>query len=367
MKKLGPISFYLLISYTFFSIYILNNDKDFYSFSLIINGVALIIIFTFFLIKYFFEKNNISYLHLFLLFLLIFFSLINSIYLEKINLHFVFVFILLLFVNEAPSKINKKIKNTIIFFCSLSIIYQLYNFRFLEITPTLSWKDPNYSGFFLFLFFLFLRGVGNKYLSYLFLILGFLTISRSYILAVLILFFFEKINAIRSFFNLLKINNFFYSLFLSFLGLLVLGNIISNQEEHTIEYSVSSKLSTLNDSSNHHRFRANEEFYKDLLKNPEHYFFGYNKEKYIENVYINTPHNAFLITVINYGLLFSFFYIILCGIIFNKILSESNSPAFFAIFSYYCFLGAGFHGFPFVLTIITLYFYGKNQNFARNK
>ena len=70
-------------------------------------------------------------------------------------------------------------------------------FRTIDNRPVLSYIDPNYSGFILFLFFCFLQKVGYHKLSIVIICLGLFTLSRNFILAVAIYFLFHKIHLLK--------------------------------------------------------------------------------------------------------------------------------------------------------------------------
>jgi len=251
--------------------------------------------------------------------------------------------------------LNQRFKKSVLTVVFFSVIYQLATLRFMEIRPVINWQDPNFSGFFLFLLFLFLKYEKMRVMSYIIFIAGFLTLSRSYILAVAIFLVINNLSFIKSIILKVKLNHFLIILLFSLITLTFIEKYFVNTDVrfdktmNNIE-----KIYTIADASNQHRFTANVLFKNDLINNFFDYQFGIDKDYYTDNVYMNTPHNAFYTIIINYGFYFMIFYFIIFAKIYNRFFTKENISIIFGLFSYYMLLGAGIQGYPGVLVFYLL-------------
>ena len=116
--------------------------------------------------------------------------------------------------------------------------------------------------------------------------------------------------------------------------------------------------------SNFYRFSANVIFANELYSHPIQYLLGCDTKKYLTNIYINGPHNALLVTIFNYGILFTVFYLALTNKIISRQYNDDNIPILMGILLYFLFLGAGLTGIQFIwlafLLKNNLKFYSNN-------
>lgn len=355
--------FHYVYAVVFITIYILNNNhSDFsYLYTKIFNLITtiLLLIFLFYkltLCNFKLKINKIDF---------IFFSLLLSTVLltflirNYVNFHWIYLIFAYIYFNK-NIELNEKFKKIILTIVSFSVLYQLSTLRFMDIRPVINWYDPNYSGFFLFILFLFLKFEKMKIMSYVILISGLLTLSRGYILAILIFFLIDNFNFIKSIIVKLKLNKFLVILFISLIFLVFVENYFVKQNERLLGSGNDiEKIYTIADASNQDRFTANVLFKNNLFENFSDYQFGIDIEYYIENVFRNTPHNAFYSIIINYGIYFTIFYFIIFSKIYNKLMNKENIGIIISLFSYYILLGTGIQGYP---GILVFYLLALNKN-----
>ncbi len=351
--------FHYVYLITFVTIYLLNNhsSSNLFGYTKIFNLVT-----TMFLLFLLFYKLLLSNFKIkinkfdFIIFALILSVVLFTILTRKyINFHWIYlIFAYIFFYKDIKLNENfKKLVLTIVFF---SVIYQISTIRFDGIRPVINWYDPNYSGFFIFVLFLFLRYEKMRIMSYIILALGFLTLSRAYVLAVLIFFVLNNLPFLLTFIKKFKLNHFFVILFISFIPLFFIEKYFVSQDVRLhAATSENKKLSSIADASNQDRFTANILFKEDLFENIQKYQFGVNIEDYVEDVFRNTPHNAFYTIIINYGLYFFILYFIIFAKIYDKFFTKQNIPIIISLFSYYMLLGAGIQGYPGLLVFYLLY------------
>lgn len=363
MKKINMIN--ILCTIVFFCIYIL--PVDFLSNTIpfdkyIFIGIVLIIyiylmlrlkkitlfdIFIFMISIFFcFLKKDISYLHIFSI------GLCNKLYsndyiLKEIKhylLNSIFIYICLLFV--------------VIY----SIIYFGYDGRYVN-TGQL---DPNTSGLAIFCLFTIIR-LRNKKVGTILFIIGFLTLSKSYLLAVAIYFLIaylynKKDITLKLNYAVLSVLSIAFLIFLSSLFIYMedLGKIKNYQ-------SGINRFIVIFDYSNYHRFTVNTNLLaiynenKDLLVTgiEEEDFYNLNSRYSHDQgmiFYRIRPHNYFFSYFRIYGI-WSFLIFFLTYKIMKKILNETNNCISLAIFMYLIFLGLGMSNYWLYLTSFTLITY----------
>ena len=218
----------------------------------------------------------------------------------------------------------------------------------------------------------------NKKLGYTVMILGLLTLSRSYILALLCVLLFEnkyikkiveKIINRLSYFNLTIISN----LLLFMLGI---GYVYLFLHNGIIDYSTTagfSRLFKLNDYSNFFRFFAIFVTGYIFIKYPKKLLLGISNDEFLS--YGNeiassygvpfsgiAPHNIFFSHLKIYGLAV-FFEIALISKYLKKIVTVNNFKFFLAIFLYGIILGTGLYNYWLYLSVIVFILYeGVDKN-----
>lgn len=350
--------FHYVYAVVFITIYILNNNHSEYSslYMEIFNLITTVLLLFFLLYKlvlsdFKLKINKVDF---------IFFSLILCIALLTLltrnyfNFHWIYLIFAYIYFNK-HIELNQKFRKRVLTVVFFSVIYQLLTLRFMLIRPVINWYDPNFSGFFLFVLFLFLKYEKMRIMSYVILFSGLLTLSRGYILAITLFFTIDNFNFIKNIIIKLKLNRFLTLLGISLFGLIFIENYFV-VEEGTLSGSGNDieKIYTIADASNQDRFTANVLFKNDLFNNFLDYQFGVDIEYYTANIFRNTPHNAFYSIIINYGIYFTILFFIIFSKIYNRFLDKENIAIGISLFSYYMLLGAGIQGYPGILVFYLL-------------
>lgn len=353
--------FFVSIVYfsVFFSIYFLTNDwgSDYFIYTKYFNLTISLIIILFLTISMRSSDKKINVLDFLLMLVMMASVLMTLIFRGYFNFHWIYIlFAYFYFKDNVNSIIPINIRKNVLVLSSFITLLWLLSIRFVDGRPVTNWFDPNYSGFFIFILFMFLRFEGMKLLSYIILIAGFLTLSRSYALSVAIFFFFSYFSFFSKLFFHMKLNKF---ITIAFIGLVLLIPIENNFASKNERLSVVNKtgiatLTTVEDASNQARFTANLKFKDDLLEKPLRYQFGIDLEKYTSFVFHNSPHNAFYLVVLNYGFYFAIPFFILFGRVYNRYFNFENLPIILSLFPYYLLLGAGIQGLPGLLVFYLL-------------
>lgn len=271
-----------------------------------------------------------------------------------VNFHWIYLFFAYFyFKNNNSIHINRTFNVVVLLAAFFASLFWMYNTRFYDGRPVTNWFDPNYSGFYVFVLFLLLWYSNLKFFSLIILFSGFLLLSRSYYLSVLIFFLLVNINLFREVFFKFKLNHFLVMVFIGLCFLIPIEKYFTSHESRLASMSDKSVL-VVADASNQDRFTANVLFKEDLLESFLDYQFGMDVEEYTDRVFRNTPHNAFYALIINYGVYFTFFYLILYARAYDRFFTKENFPIIMCLFPYYLLLGAGIQGFPGLLVFFLL-------------
>ena len=236
-------------------------------------------------------------------------------------------------------------------------------------------KETNESGLCIFLLGMIIR---KKYKSIgnITLIWGLFTLSRNYILALLIMMVCSS-EWIKRFFswlykhNVLKFLYLMISVSILMLGLAIIFNQFAVQGE--IGYNVGvSRLFSIKDISNLNRFNVNYIVVQMIIRNPVYIFTGIpDLTEYKNNAFQiagelhlnyvgNTPHNFLFDYFRLYGVL-SVVIIILIGKIVDMIINKQNIGVYLCVCSYALILSAGFNLYFLYLTVFALLVYANNK------
>lgn len=220
--------------------------------------------------------------------------------------------------------------------------------------------DPNYSGYYLFLWTC-LAFIEKRFFIVAFIVgICLKTYSRNYFLAVLVFLILNiKIISrfITTFFQKYKITFWKLSI-ISLLAIIAFGYFfmkkidVDQLAKVNNMKSYSDRFSSIADGSNYYRFYANDVFIKEIKKNYRKYLFGYDDIKYKHSIF-NVPHNAFLLGVLRYGITFIIYFIIYSKIINNCIFWKSIK-VYIPVFIYMTILGLGLNGIDIILLAIVL-------------
>ena len=232
--------------------------------------------------------------------------------------------------------------------------------------------EINLTGLSVFLLSMIIRKK-NKYVGTFTMILGLLTLSRSYILALVSVFIFnfkfvkkitdkciDKINYL----NLTIISSvLLFGVSVIFIGLYLSGNIVSYNVTAGI-----SRIFKLNDYSNLFRFLAIFIIVTIVTKHPQTLLLGFSDEDYLRygkeitnslgvifGVGIGT-HNLFFSHLKMYGVAV-FLELYLVSKYLKRVLSSNNYGIFFGVFLYCIILGSGLNSYWLFLSAIALILY----------
>lgn len=239
-----------------------------------------------------------------------------------------------------------EVKGSIYVLCLIAVIiyigqYFIYrNYaRFVA-----SFLDPNISGYYLFLASVILRANRRKITNIIYLIaifLGFMSLSRNFVLAVLLfeafLFIFKKRpKAMLGFKKPVLIMSL-----LSILGIISLSHVfLARETDIAANQGGVGRVTTLADKSNATRFRANE-FFLDRIENGHLIFSGNGDGRYSSRLSFHMPHNAFFRAVFRYGMLCAIALMALFIGVGNYFFKTTifNRAMIISLFGYYWFLG----------------------------
>lgn len=271
-----------------------------------------------------------------------------------------FFIIILLIVFRNHQNLNRKYIFFIYFYSLSSIIYQLFTYRYNTL-PVLSIIDPNFSGYYMLLFFFFCFKNKLKLGILLSLCCAVIFLSRAYILSLSVFFvvlisekFLRKINFFtkRSYFLLIIVGINFLLLAFSiyFINHIQINNTFVERED--IE-----RIIHLKDESNLIRFTANIKVFNLIKSDFYTIFFGLktHSEEYVkEQLQYSMAHNGFLSIILYRGIFFSSLYLIAMGRIIRRLYSLENLKYILSVICFALFLHAGYQGVGLIFFISTL-------------
>ncbi|EHK0944416.1 TPA: hypothetical protein MNB55_004134 [Citrobacter farmeri] len=220
-----------------------------------------------------------------------------------------------------------------------SFIQSLY-FRSEDGRPALSFIDPNFSAFYIFMLFAVSYNLRLKIIMYLCFALGMFMLSRAFLLAVVVFWILNNTTFFYTFAKRCKVYHPFVMVILSLFLVFTAGTALRTFGGNDVaDYdSGISRFSTINDGSNRLRFQLNDQFLSALTQSRELQLHGVTKEFYTANFAPLIPHNGFFEFVRLNGLLLAIIYI---SFVFLFILNKSVKSTFPLLFSYIlymCFL-----------------------------
>lgn len=290
------------------------------------------------------EKNK-----LWLFFLLLLFSILQFYYSEFTPLYATIggLAAYLCFIRTKRLTLNK-LEIRVIGFVLFVYLMQ-YSFYKIHGRPTGSFIDANISGYYLCLVYIFFRECNYKIISTLVIVAGTLSLSRNFVLAVIVYEFIKFIP-----------KKYLVDKFIPSSKILILGSIafIIIFSYGFVKY-VSSDLTTsgsydrmtnLVDGSNYSRFLANVEMI-DRIKDGDFFIVGNGSE--LDDKTRTRPHNAFLRAIYRYGLIISIFSFLLFSVIIAPHLKDTPE-IILSLFCYYMLLNDFITGNDLVLLTIML-------------
>lgn len=221
----------------------------------------------------------------------------------------------------------------------------------------LSRPDPNYTGYYILLIAI-LCDVNKRFKAgYCVAALGVFTLSKSYILCIgsyyllsRFSFLSKKIMAIIKKFHI----NFFIIVLISFLLVLYVSYNFVSIDPSDLDGGykhATDKLFSFKNGSNMERTMANLIFLEFVLANPKFLILGIDFEYYLNNIF-QVPHNAILLGVLRYGLVFFIYLCVYSRIISSRIMN--NIPILIPVVLNIMFLGLGINGIDIILLAIVL-------------
>lgn len=314
------------------------------------------------------ERAKVNYLDFFLFVLLLSICIISSFVCEEpIKYINVFSQLLCFYYIIQYYKPQKSNINTFYFtFVILGTIWQFYNFKTNDNRAYLSSVgDPNYSGYYLFLWTC-LASLSQKWiLTILIVIISFKTYSRNYFLAILVFLLLRvgKINKlVTRIIDKLKLSfcklSVISIVFVLLLGHIFLSNVdISSLSNVNNMETYKNRFTSFIDGSNYYRFYANEVFIDELKNNFSRYILGYDDILYKSTIF-NVPHNAFLLGMLRYGISFIIYFILYSRIVDKKVFIKALG-IYIPVFIYISILGLGLSGIDIILLAILVKIYEK--------
>lgn len=266
---------------------------------------------------------------------------------------FLIVFIIIAYyVSKSPLKLNKSLLLFLIIITFISFVIQLSVYR-SENRIVLSIGESNYTGFAIFFLFLLCQMANCKKLGLIAIFLGILTLSRNFVLSVLLFYIFDQVEILKRFVIRIGIINvlFVSHILLFFLSLYFVSNFKSqdkNEERNLHSYT------TYEDKSNYYRFLANILFVNEIVQHPQENLLGRDRDEYVKNVFVNIPHNSIFQIILYYGLLLGGIYIFLLLYFFKISVNSDNVPIIMGLLFYFLFLGGGLSGMYIILLAYVL-------------
>lgn len=271
-----------------------------------------------------------------------------------VNVHAVFL-ISILFLSKIPRENFLTIDDLKYpFYLALIVtIFGLAFYRFDGFRPTTTWIDPNYSGFYIFILFSISRLLKLKFLSMIIVVLGLLTLSRNFVLAIAVYFVVERFGKSKILFKPIKKVGFIGMTLIAVVLLIGLESTFISSESVYAQNDFD-RFYNVVDASNNDRLTANVLLRESLSESPINYFFGVDKDFYTENIFRNTPHNSLLMSIVIFGIFFTIIMFFVMHGLFGSILSRFNLPLFCGLLVYQNVLGVGHYGLALVLVFFIM-------------
>jgi len=340
------------------SVYLIPRADDYYYFSVYADSLVAIIYFLIFITNYQVKNGKFNFEYLLLLFSILLLPFGSKIF----NVHWVYIFLFSI-ISFSKITISKNIQYLSAFFLLIAITSQLLTYSSYDGRPTLSFGDPNYTAYYLTILFFLFQSFGIRRFCYIFLLLATLSISRVFFLSVIIYFILNiliNFKITKSINFLVKISPFvvvFGPIIYIFFYFSFIGDPAINYQ------SGYDRLLNINDKSNSDRAFANFHYIEYLIENPLHIITGVDFNSYVSDIFYNTPHNSFMATSFNYGILYFLAVLsIFCKTYIFSRKTDSIKIFILSLLPWMVFLGGSFFG-P---QLLILGFIIKNFNCNEN-
>jgi hypothetical protein len=249
-------------------------------------------------------------------------------------------------VFETKISLNVQHLRYFFYFCLGCVFLNLY-FHDSQTRFSLGGLDPNYSAFLLFLLFSFNLKVGGDFFGRCFLVLLTLTsLSRAYLLSMLMWLIGFKYNHILERFSRLLVLTPLFLLFLFSLWIVlnpikfVLFHYFDILTGLAYRYLGDSArlINFVNNESDLKRYLANKKMIEFFLTNPRVFFLGFDLVTYEKTVFPYAPHNLLLLQILKSGFILGIS--VICYF-FKKLhdYSDGNTALIFSSSVFFSFLG----------------------------
>ena len=216
------------------------------------------------------------------------------------NIHFLYAII---FFEISLNQDYWSKRDLTFFLCAalFAVVVQLTMFEFVDGRRVMSIFDPNYTAYYIYLLGVIAYSLRRPYFSAVIFLIGFLTISRVYLIAVLVLYLLKYLN-----FALKRVNWKMGVVLMMAVPVMAATYFLSNFQGDAGAYDSSySRFTNFADASNEHRALATVNYIDYIYENPIELIKGVDLERYTANVFMNTPHATIYQMFFNYG----FFYV----------------------------------------------------------
>jgi hypothetical protein len=240
--------------------------------------------------------------------------------------------------------LKPKFKFPVIFYYGLSIFLctiigaSLSLFEVMD-RPSLGGLDPNYSSLIIFLILPVAISQKSAILSIAISVLGLITQSRAFLLAILVYLIITLVDRF-----IFKINLSFKWFCSLFSGLMLSVIFFSYYALLHIDYVRDTRglkrfLMIFNNESDAVRWMANTEFLKVFFSDWNFFLTGRSPTDYFENIFLFMPHNLPLLSLASYGIIVGSIFLFFWAIIIRKNFERPYIPFFLSMIIYWLFLG----------------------------
>jgi hypothetical protein len=268
----------------------------------------------------------------------------------------IFIFLAFLLLSTSKKLVINLNRDEAIFLLLIGILFFSFQFIFYDYfgSPVLAIGDPNFSAYYILLFFFLSQKIKTKIGIFFCILSAYFLLSRNLIFS---MFFFYLTYYMRPHIweFIRKFNvNFFYLTITSLVMALAIPFLFtfSNEPEGVRDVT---RLFTVLDASNKDRFEINSLVIKAFIYDPYQFIFGFGAN-YPNFMIFNgkVVHNSFIEVLLTFGVFYSFIYFIILSELIKNIFTQDNVPYIISYIFFLSFLHGGFYSFGFLFFLITL-------------
>lgn len=293
-----------------------------------------------------------------IIFILMYIFLMIESFFTKIELKLFIKPILILpffFYSIFDTKYRKEIFSMLLIFLVFTFIYSTRQDFFIGNRFVSNSDNSSIVALYLLFAFYLARKINSKILMYLFLLLGIFTLSRNFILAILVLYTFSYLKQIKKISKLIKIN------FVTLLVILTIVLVSFSFSVKNINFNEGanfsySRLTDVLDESNYIRFKINRDVIYHLFSSSENFLFGLG-EDYPRNEKYNInykAHSGLLDFLTMYGFIYSSLMLSVLYLIIKSSVNHQNIEYIYSYCIFSLFLPGAFSGVYLILFLFTL-------------